>query len=141
MVWTDECVLPLAASGVYPKTRVWGSKQENMHCFSATAPLKIELRWGCEESSEKTAAGSGVSFKYDPFGRRIQKSFTTGANPPTTTTTNYLFDRSNLIEEVDPNGNVLARYSQGLFVAASDVSAGIRSATHSEPCLMKPGLR
>ena len=69
MVWTNECVLPLAASGVYPKTRVWGSEPENLHCFSATSPLKIELRWGCEECSEKTAVGSGVTFKYDPFGQ------------------------------------------------------------------------
>jgi len=53
---SDPCALfPLAASGVYPKTRVWGSEPENLHCFSATAPLKVELRWGCEESSEKTA--------------------------------------------------------------------------------------
>jgi hypothetical protein len=72
MVWTDECVLPLAASGVYPKTRVWGSSEQNLSCFSATTPLRIELRWGCEKSSEKTAVGSGVSFKYDPLGRRIE---------------------------------------------------------------------
>src|SRR5258707_840776 len=58
--------------------------------------------------------GGTVSFKYDPFGRRIQKSFTTGANPPTTTTTNYLYDGKSGIEEVDPSGNLLARYSQGL---------------------------
>jgi len=65
-----------------------------------------------------TLPGSGgtASFKYDPFGRRIQKSFTTGANPPTTTTTNYLYDGDNGIEEVDPNGSVLARYSQGLNI-------------------------
>ncbi len=56
------------------------------------------------------------SFRYDPFGRRIQKSFTTGANPPTTTPTNYLYDGDNSIEEVDPNGSVLARYSQGLNI-------------------------
>jgi hypothetical protein len=67
MVWTDECVLrspPL----VYPKTRLRGSEPENLPCFSATAPLRIELRWGCEECSEKTAAGSGVRFKYDSVG-------------------------------------------------------------------------
>src|SRR6266849_4019084 len=60
--------------------------------------------------------GGTVSFKYDPFGKRIQKSFTTGANPPTTTTTNYLYDGDNGIEEVDPNGSVLVRYSQGLNI-------------------------
>jgi YD repeat-containing protein len=64
--------------------------------------------------SSVTLPGSGgtVSFKYDPFGRRIQKSFTTGANPPSTTTTNYLYDEDNGIEEVDVNGSILARYAQ-----------------------------
>jgi len=51
-----------------------------------------------------------VTFKYDPFGRRIQKVFTQGA---TTTTTIYLYDGNNSIEEIDNGGNVLARYTQG----------------------------
>src|ERR1700720_1184051 len=104
-----QCVLPLAASGVYPKTRVWGSKPENVHCSSATAPLKIELRWGCEESREKTAVGSGVSFKYDPFGRRIYKSSSSG-------TSIYAYDGDNLIEETNSAAAVVARYSQGLNI-------------------------
>ena len=105
MVWTDECVLPLAAAGVYPKTRVWGSKLENVHCSSATPPLRIELRWGCEESSEKTAVGSGVSFKYDPFGRRIDKT-------TSSTTSIYAYDKDNLTEETNSSGAVVARYAQ-----------------------------
>jgi RHS repeat-associated protein len=125
------------------KTRVWGSSEKTLHCFSATAPLRIELRWGCEESSEKTTAGpaldsngntatkvdstgttqyfwdfenrlksvtlpgSGgtVSFKYDPFGRRIYKSSSTA-------TSVYVYDRDNLIEETNASGGVVARYSQ-----------------------------
>jgi RHS repeat-associated protein len=54
-------------------------------------------------------SGGTVNFKYDPFGRRVQKSFTQGS---TTTTTNYLYDGLNLVEEVDSNGNVLAKYTQ-----------------------------
>jgi len=55
--------------------------------------------------------GTGTTtFKYDPFGRRIQKSGPLG-------TTNYLYDgqdiSSNVIEELDSVGNVLARYTQG----------------------------
>jgi hypothetical protein len=93
---SDPCVFfPLAASvpdsGVYPKTRVWDSKPENVHCSTAIGPLKIELRWGCEESSGKTAVGSGVTFKYDPFGRRIYKSSSSG-------TSIYAYDGDNLIE-------------------------------------------
>jgi RHS repeat-associated protein len=54
--------------------------------------------------------GGTVTFKYDPFGRRIQKAFTKNS---TTTTTDYLYDGPNLVEEVDNAGNVLARYTQG----------------------------
>ncbi|MFZ0563339.1 MAG: RHS repeat-associated core domain-containing protein [Terriglobales bacterium] len=55
--------------------------------------------------------GTGtVSFKYDPFGRRIQKSGPLG-------TTNYLYDGmdtdANAIEELDGGGNVLSRFAQG----------------------------
>jgi RHS repeat-associated protein len=54
-----------------------------------------------------------VTFKYDPFGRRIQKAFTQNS---TTTVTNYLYDGVNSIEEVDSNNNELARYSQGVHI-------------------------
>ena len=55
--------------------------------------------------------GTGtVSFKYDPFGRSIQKSGPLG-------TTNYLYDGmdtdANAIEELDGGGNVLSRFAQG----------------------------
>lgn len=50
-------------------------------------------------------SGGTTTFKYDPFGRRIQKSGPLG-------TTNYLYDWLNLIEEVDSSGNVLTRYAQ-----------------------------
>lgn len=54
-------------------------------------------------------AGGIVSFTYDPFGRRIRKIF--GAS-----TTIYVYDEENVIEEVDGSGGVLARYVQGLSV-------------------------
>jgi YD repeat-containing protein len=47
-----------------------------------------------------------TTFRYDPFGRRIQKSGPLG-------TTNYLYDGNNDIGEVDNAGNMLARYIQG----------------------------
>ncbi|MFZ0817297.1 MAG: RHS repeat-associated core domain-containing protein [Candidatus Sulfotelmatobacter sp.] len=50
-----------------------------------------------------------TTFRYDPFGRRIQKSGPLG-------TTNYLYSGPNLEEEVDSTGNVVARYVQGLTV-------------------------
>ena len=57
--------------------------------------------------------GGTTTFKYDPFGRRIQKSGPLGI-------TNYLYDgmdrNANVIEEVDNSGNVLARYTQSLQI-------------------------
>ena len=56
------------------------------------------------------SSGGTATFKYDPFGRRIQKLFTQNS---TTTTTNYLYDGDNAIESVDQNGAVLAKFAQG----------------------------
>ena len=84
MVWTHECVLPLAAAGVYPKTRVWGSREKTLHCFSATTLLSAELHRGCENSSGKTAAGSGL----DANGNTTTKTDSTG-------TTTYTWDYDN----------------------------------------------
>jgi RHS repeat-associated protein len=50
--------------------------------------------------------GGTASYRYDPFGRRVQKSSPNGI-------TNYVYDVSNLLEEVDQSGNVLAKYTAG----------------------------
>jgi len=131
-----------------------------LHCFSATAPLRTELRWGCENSSGKTAAGSALDYngntqtmvnsagtttyawdfenrltsvvlpgsggtvylKYDPFGRRIYKSSSSG-------TSVYAYDGDNLVEETNGTGSVVARYSQGLNI--DEPLAMLRSGTTS----------
>jgi RHS repeat-associated protein len=49
--------------------------------------------------------GGTTTFRYDPFGRRIQKSGPLG-------TTNYLYDGTDVIEEISNSGGVLARYTQ-----------------------------
>jgi RHS repeat-associated protein len=54
-------------------------------------------------------SGGTTIVKYDPFGRRIQKSGPLG-------TTNYLYDGVNSIEELDGTGAVLARYTHGAVV-------------------------
>jgi hypothetical protein len=51
-----------------------------------------------------------VSFKYDPFGRRIYKSSSSG-------TSIYAYDGKNLIEETNSAGTAVARYSQGIKLA------------------------
>ena len=160
LVWTDACVLPLAARGLYPKTRVWGSDEKMLHYFSATAPLSGNSRRGWENSSGETALGSAldyngntltsatgsntttyawdyenrltsvtlpgsggtVSFKYDPFGRRIYKSSSAG-------TSIYAYDDDNVIEETNAAGTAVARYSQGLRM--DQPLAMLRSSTTS----------
>jgi len=72
-------------------------------------PSGKSYTWDYENRlTQVVLAGSGgtVNFKYDPFGRRVQKSGPLG-------TTNYLYDGMNLLEEVDNSGNVLAKYTQG----------------------------
>jgi RHS repeat-associated protein len=57
--------------------------------------------------SSVTLPGTGgtVSFKYDPFGRRIYKSSSSG-------TSVFAYDGGNLIEETNSTGAVVARYEQ-----------------------------
>lgn len=71
-----------------------------------------------------TLPGSGgtVSFKYDPFGRRIYKSSSSGSSI-------YAYDGDNLVEETNSSGGVVARYAQGLNI--DDPLAMLRSATVS----------
>ena len=66
--------------------------------------------------------GGTTTFKYDPFGRRIQKSGPLG-------TTNYLYDGVNSLEEVDQSGGVLARYAQSDLIdePLSEFRAGTAS--------------
>ena len=58
-----------------------------------------------------TLPGSGgtVSFKYDPFRRRVYKSSSVG-------TSIFAYDGDNLVEEANTSGAVVARYAQGVGV-------------------------
>ena len=95
MVWTDPHVFfPLAARGVYPKTRVWGSSEKTLHCFSATAPLSGNSRRGWENSSGKSAPGSAL----DNNGNTLTK--VVGSN-----TTSYAWDYENRLTSVTLPGS------------------------------------
>jgi RHS repeat-associated protein len=71
-----------------------------------------------------TLPGSGgtVSYRYDPFGRRIYKSSSAG-------TSIYAYDGDNLIEETNSSGVAVARYAQTEEV--DEPLAMLRSATTS----------
>ncbi len=72
-------------------------------------------------SSVTLPSGAGqVTFKYDPFGRRIQKTIASGA-------TNYVYDGANIVADLDGSGAILARYVQGAGIdepLALNTSAG-----------------
>jgi hypothetical protein len=63
-----------------------------------------------------------LSFKYDPFGRRICKSSSTA-------TSIYAYDGDNLIEETNSSGIVVARYEDTQNI--DEPLAMLRSATTS----------
>ena len=50
-----------------------------------------------------------VTFKYDPFGRRIYKSSSAG-------TSVFAYDGDNLVEEMNSYGTAAARYAGGLNI-------------------------
>jgi RHS repeat-associated protein len=63
-----------------------------------------------------------ITFKYDPFGRRIEK-----ISP--TTTSIFAYDGDNLVETANASGAVVAQYSQGLNI--DEPLAMLRSSTTS----------
>ena len=81
--------------------------------------------WDIENRlSSVTLPGSGgtVNFKYDPFGRRVYKSSSSG-------TSVFAFDGDNLIEETNSSGAAVARYAQTQNI--DEPLAMLRSATTS----------
>ena len=73
-----------------------------------TDPSGKSYSWDFENRlTQAVAPGTGTTtFRYDPFGRRIQKSGPLGP-------TNYLYDGLHIVEQLDSGGNVEARFSHG----------------------------
>jgi len=92
---------------------------------SVTGSNTTTYAWDFENRlSSVTLPGNGgtVTFKYDPWGRRIEKSSSAG-------TSIYAYDGYNLIEETNAAGAAVARYSQGENV--DEPLVGLRSGTTS----------
>jgi len=89
-----------------------------------TDPSGKTYTWDFENRLTKVVVpGTGtVTFKYDPFGRRIQK-----IEP--SRTVNYLYSGSNILNELDGSGNFIAAYTQG--VGVDDPLAQLTSGTAS----------
>ena len=69
-----------------------------------------------------TVNGATTSFKYDPFGRRVYKSSSSGTRV-------YAYDGDNLIEELNGMGVEIAHYTQGPGI--DEPLAELRSGTTS----------
>jgi RHS repeat-associated protein len=67
------------------------------------------MNWSRHQFRRPSINTAPVSFKYDPFGRRIYKSSSSGASV-------FAYDGNNLIEETNSSGTAVARYSQGLNI-------------------------
>jgi len=65
-----------------------------------------------------------VSFKYDPFGKRIYKSSSSG-------TSVFAYDGDDLIEETNATGAVVARYSHSQGLNVDEPLAMLRSGATS----------
>src|SRR5205823_7806820 len=82
----------------------------NGNTLSKTAAIGItQYTWDYENrliSVTLPGTNGTITFQYDPFGKRIQKSSPSG-------TINFLYDGKDIIEEVDANSNQIARFTQG----------------------------
>ena len=67
--------------------------------------LWTKLRNGLPNEYLRNRASGTESFKYDPMGRRIEKS-------PSAATSVFAYDGDNLIEETNSSGAVVSRYTQ-----------------------------
>ena len=79
-------------------------------------PAGAQYSWDYENRLTQVilpGTGGTVNFKYDPFGRRVQKAFTQNG---TTTTTDYLYDGANILETLNQSGSVLARYTDSTSI-------------------------
>src|ERR1700728_2107724 len=99
-------VLCIGATTELSQNTRWGCEKSSWENVSGSAldangntlsdPSGKSYSWDFENRlTQAVVPGTGtVTFKYDPFGRRIQKSGPLG-------TTNYLYDMRELIEETD----------------------------------------
>jgi YD repeat-containing protein len=65
--------------------------------------------WDYENRLKQTSRSGGVTvtYSYDAFGRRIQRTSTTGG------TTKFVYDGADVLRDLDGNGNTIADYLDG----------------------------
>jgi len=80
--------------------------------MAVRAKAQTTLNNPAQASESGPPAGGALTFRYDPFGRRIQKIWPNTANN-STMVRNYLYDGANIIAELNASGAVVASYTQG----------------------------
>jgi RHS repeat-associated protein len=129
--WAIDCQPSGVPNYSYNASNVLTSDSSGSYSYDANGNTLSDAQgrsftWDFENRlAQVVNPGVGTTtFRYDPFGRRIQKSGPLG-------TTNYLYDGNgdNVIEEVDNIGNVLARYAQesGLDLPLSEFRSSAAS--------------
>jgi RHS repeat-associated protein len=116
-------------SGTHQDRKCWWSKTVSGTALDANGntlsdPQGRSFTWDFENRlTQVVNPGVGTTtFRYDPFGRRIQKSGPLG-------TTNYLYDGLSMVDEIGSDGSVVARYSQSTEI--DEPLSEFRSATVS----------
>jgi RHS repeat-associated protein len=116
----EECSFKLAGSSEFARIDNNGNTLTEVNSSGTT-----RFTWDFENRlTSVTLPGTGgtVSFKYDPFGRRIYKSSSAG-------TSIFAYDQGNVVEEVNATGAVVARYADTPHI--DDPLAMLRSSTTS----------
>jgi RHS repeat-associated protein len=86
------------------------NREEPCHCHDSSGTTTYAWDYENRLTSATLPGGAGVvTFKYDPFGRRIQKSSASG-------TTNYTYDGESIVVEYDAGGVLIAKYAQGIGI-------------------------
>jgi|SRR5215469_1788202 len=116
-------------SGTHQDRRTWSRKTASGSALDANGNTLTDTQgrsdtWDFENRlTQVVNPGVGTAnFRYDPFGRRIQKSGPLG-------TTNFLYDGANLLQEVDNSGSLLAHYTQSGLI--DETLSEVRSSTTS----------
>jgi len=93
------------------KLASWVFEEKSLHCFRAVEQLSGKLRWGCENSSGETAAGSavtidGATYTVDNAGNRTAKM-----NMQNGVTTNYGYDNLYQVLSATPSSGTAESYT------------------------------
>lgn len=77
-----------------------------------------QYNWDFENRLKQVTMPNGniISYKYDAFGRRIERNATVGSPLPLTNATRFIYDGDDVIRDTDGNGITTTDYLNGLGI-------------------------